>query len=617
MKSKLRFTLIMILIAAIVLGGCGLKNLVSESTASKASASKSTFSKASVSGTPISNESSSKASASENTASKASVSKNTASKASVSESTTGQEANDGGTKEEKATSENATFPVLPHTVHVKTAKELLEAIAPDTQIVLESGKYNLSEALEDTDLSKYEDYLQPVYGDESEIVICNIDNLTILGPTDSVAQIVVNNPTASTLSFLECEDICVSNVTVGHDVEKGTCSGAVIRLDHCNGVTLNKDDLYGCGTYGVEAYNCTGIRANDCTVRECTYGILSIYTCSDTVFNNCVFKECEKLDLIATSDSGIIFNECDFTQNKTDYDFISKGAYSSVIFKACSFGREETDRINEIHGFEGLCYFDNECKFDGNFLSSYTTVSNAKEFIEAIESGATICVEPGIYNLTECACDIIENRGNSWMSSHKHISFEEEFDGIEVVLKEINDLTIIGLGISPSDVEFVVDPRYAEVFRLVDCNDISFLNLTAGHTDRGTCVGDVVGIEGGKGFVFDYVDLYGCGVNGIGAGMEFSDIRVYDSVIRDCSDSPFSLYGGTGSVEVLNTSMYGSGSPGGYGEGDYQVYFQNCDFGVYESLGLNPMNEEAEKKISMFACTFADTSRYEDYAYEW
>ena len=71
------------------------------------------------------------------------------------------------------------------------------------------------------------------------------------------------------------------------------------------------------------------------------------------------------------------------------------------------------------------------------------------------------------------------------------------------------------------------------------------------------------------------------------------------------------------SVRVGNTSMYGSGSPGGYGDGDYEVYFQKCDFGIYESLGLNPINDEAAEKITTFACTFADTTEYEDYAYEW
>lgn len=508
------------------------------------------------------------------------------------------------------------LPDFPNTIHVKTAKEFLAAIAPDTLIVLEEGKYNIMEAMEETGFSEYEAYLQPRYDYGSEMVICDVENLMILGPTDSVAEIVVDDPTAPTLSFLECNNITISNVTVGHDVEKGTCSGSVISLDHCINVTLNQDDLYGCGTYGVEAYCCSGIKADDCTIRECTYGILSTYYCSDTSFNNCEFKECEDLDLIYTYYSSLSFNNCDFIDNSTDYDFVSRNSNSVAVFKGCSFGDIETDRINELSEFAGACYFDDKCRFDGKFLSSYVTVSNAKEFLEAVKPGATICVEPGLYNLTDCANDIISNRGASWLDRHKYISFEEEFDGVEVVLTGVDDLTIYGLGDTPDEVEFVVDPRYAEVFRLVDCNDISFLNLTAGHTDTGTCVGDVVGIEGGEGFFFDNVDLYGCGVNGIGA-YDFSDIMVYNSVIRDCSDSPLNLYNGTGSVMLFDTSMYGSGSPGGYSDGDYEVYFQNCEFGVYESMGLNPMNEEAEEKISMFACTLSDTSAYSDYAYEW
>lgn len=594
MKKKLSLVLIGLLAAMTVLSGCGSKKPVSEETPQKETV-----------------ESTTEKETSNDVANDAAKEDKPAADESAQE-----KSENGGDDETKAGTEEKS-PVFSNTVKVGNAKEFLAAIAPDTQIVLAPGKYNLSEALEETGFSEYESYLQPCYGYGSGVAVCDVDNLMIVGPTEAVAEIVVNDPDVATLSFMGCEDIIIANVTAGHDVEKGTCAGSVINLDHCLNVTLEGDDLYGCGTYGVEAYNCSGVKANGCIIRECTYGIISTYQCSDTSFNNCIFKECEDLDLIYAEDSNLVFYKCDFAKNRTDYDFVKRDTNSVVIFKGCSFGKEETDRINELNEFAGVCYFDSACRFDGNFIASYVTVSSAKELFEAIRPGATICVEPGRYNLTECANDIIANRRYAWTSTHRYISLEEEYDGVEVILRGIDDLTIIGLGNTPNDVEFVVDPRYAAVFKLDECHDISFVNLTAGHTERGTCVGDVIDIEGGEGFVFANVDLYGCGVNGIGGYMGFSEIRVYDSVIHDCSDSPLCLYNGYGRVEVLGTSMYGSGAPGGYGEGEYEVYFQKCDFGVYETMGLNPMDEEAEKKISMFACTFADTSGYEDYAYEW
>lgn len=597
MKKKLNFALVVILAATTILSGCNSKepDFKGENTSEE-----------------VENTSESKDLVNNEKGQKSSAKK----ESEKSKNSSKSETDDWVSLKDNEKSSDIS-PDSSATVHVKNARELLAAIAPDTHIVLEPGKYNLSEVIEETGFSGYESYIQPTYGYGTEISICDVDNLEITGPADAGTEIVVTDPTVSTLCFYNCENITISNVTAGHDVEKGTCSGSVLRFDHCINTKLYGNDLYGCGTYGVEAYSCSGIVANDCTIRECTYGIVSTYLCSDTSFNNCTFKKCEDLDLIYTSDSSIEFNKCDFAQNSTNYDFINRYSNSSVIFKGCSFGNEETARINELNDFTGAVYFDKDCKFDGNFLLPYVTVSNAKELFEAIKPGVTICVEPGTYNLTECAYDILESRGNSWLSTHKYISFEEEFDGVEVVLNGVNDLTIYGLGDNPADVEFIVDPRYAAVFKLINCLDISFVNLTAGHTDRGTCVGDVITIEKGNGFVFDNVDLYGCGVNGIGAYSDFSDIYVFDSVIHDCSDSPLCLYGGSGNVALLNTSLYGCASPGGYGEGDYNVYFQKCDFGIYESLGLNPINDEAAEKITTFACTFADTTEYEDYAYEW
>lgn len=511
----------------------------------------------------------------------------------------------------------ADIPETSNTVHVKTAAEFLEAISSDTTIVLEKGKYNLTEAIEETDLSKYARYLQPNYGYGEEIVISDVDNMVITGPADGVAEIVIEDATAAPLSFRYCNDIAVTNVTVGHEVEKGTCSGSVIRLEKCINVTLNDDDLYGCGTYGIEATKCSGIRVNNSTIRECTYGIVSVYLCSDTIFNNCTLKECDYLDLIDATDSSIVFNKCDFTGNNTEYDFAKRYAHSAVIFKGCSFGAEETDRINELSDVVGACYFDEDCTFDGRFLANYVTVSTAKEFLEALKPGATICVEPGTYNLTECILDILEDRGDSWVSTHKYIYFDDVYDGVELVLDGLSDVTICGLGKSREDVEFVADPRYASVFKLVDCSDISFMNLTAGHTERGECVGDVVEVNSGKSFVFYNVDFYGCGVNGIGAHDGFSEIRVFDSSIHDCSNGPLYLYDGSGAVHVLNTTMYGSSNAGYYGEGSFGVYFQKCDFGVYESFFLNPMDEDYERYISMFQNTFSDMSEYYDYDREW
>lgn len=491
-------------------------------------------------------------------------------------------------------------------VHVKNAEELLKAIAPDTEIILEEGTYNLTDAYNEMGDLDFSEYALSPQGYGSELIIQEVDNLTISGPESGVAEIVTEDAYAAVLSFSYCNNITVSDVTVGHEVEKGNCTGSVIKLEYCTNVTLNDNDLYGCGTYGVEGMRCTDVSVNDCIIRECSYGIISMTLCANATFNDCIMMDCEGYDLIDVYDSSVVFNDCDFTDNHTDYDFVTKYSHSAVIFKGCSFDEEETDRINEQKDGIGACYYDEDCEFTGHFLEPYITVSTAKEFLQAIRPGVTILVEPGTYDLTEIVEEIYENRGDTWENSQDYVKFEEVYDGVEILLTGVDDLTIVGLGDRRAEVEFTVDPRYAAVFKLMNCNDIAFMNLTAGHTDRGDCVGDVVAIEGGMGTIFYDVDLYGCGVNGIGARGDFSMINVYDSYIHDCSEGPFSIREGYDDVYVLNTTMSGSAHVGFYSEGEYKVYFQSCIFGVEETLSLNRLSDEEEEHISMFDCTLAN-----------
>ena len=501
-------------------------------------------------------------------------------------------------------------------VYVKSAEEFLVAIAPDTTIVLEPGNYNLSNVIRNAHTVEENMYLERSFASvDDELIVQEVNNLKIKGPEDGKAEIVVEDPYAAVMAFVGCSDITLSNVTMGHAVEKGYCSGSVIRIDGCDNITIENDDLYGCGTYGLECYRSQGVRVNDTTIRECTYGITSIYLSSDMEFNNCVLKECEHLDLIDARMSSIKFNNCQFKDNKTNYDFIMKDSKSSVIFKGCSFGELETERINEMNGGCGTCIFEN-CTFAGNNLKPVVTVSNAKELLDAIRPGATIYMEPGIYNLSETAQQIYDERGNVWNRTHDYVKFEEVFDGVEIVLDGVENLTIYGLGESREDVSLLVNPRYAAVFKLSYCKNITMMNLTAGHTDRGTCVGNVIDISGGSGFIFNNVDLFGCGVNGIGAYDSCEGIYIYDSIVHDCEYGPFEIESAIGNIYVVNTELSGSNGGGYYGPGGYFLYFVKCFFGEKESNTLYYM-DTAERDIQIISCSFSEITAYPDYEPDW
>jgi len=516
--------------------------------------------------------------------------------------------------------ENETSDVIveaANTIHVKNAEEFLMAIASDVNIVLDAGTYNLSGVIRDESKVTGNENLYLSYASmDSEVVVSQVSNMTITGPKDGKAEIVIEDPYSAVMVFEDCQDVALSNVTMGHTVEKGYCSGSVVRLNNCDNMTLTNNDLYGCGTYGIECYRSQGIRVNDCTIRECSYGIVSIWLSSDVEFNNCMMKECEDLDLIDVRTSSVTFKKCVFENNKTDYDFVAKDSKSSVIFKGCFFGELETERINEQIGGLGTCIFDEQCTFKGNILKPVITVSSAKELLDAIRPGATIYLKPGEYNLSECAQQIYEERGNVWNRTHEYVNFEEVYDGIEIVLNGIENLTIYGLGETRNDVTLLVNPRYASVFRLSYCNNVTFMNLTAGHTDRGTCVGNVIDIYGGSGFIFNNVDLFGCGVNGIGAYDICQEIYIYDSIIHDCEYGPFEISGAVNNILVVNTELTGSNGGGYYAPGGYFLTFFKCKFGEQESNTLYFI-DTSDKDIEISQCYFSEITEYPDYGDDW
>lgn len=512
-------------------------------------------------------------------------------------------------QEEAAATENEE---LANAVNVKNAEELLMAIKPGANIVLSAGTYNLSGVIRDKSKVEKNEYLSLSFASyDNELVVRNVDDMTITGPADGKAEIVIEDPYAAVMAFEWCKNVKLSNVTMGHTAQKGYCTGSVVKIVNCVDMAFSKDDLYGCGTYGIEADRCQGVRVDDTIIRECSYGIVSMRFCSDTEFNNCILKECEYLDLLDLRCCSVTFNKCEFKDNKTKYDFVARNSKSSVFFNGCHFDEVETERLNEMSDDCSALVFDDKCTFDGHNLKSVVTVSSAKELFDAIRPGATIYIEPGEYNLTECAKAIYEERGLVWDRTHEYVKFSEVFDGVEVTLNNVDNLTICGLGGSSADVSLIVDPRYAAVFYLKNCENVSFINLTAGHSDRGNCVGDVISIEGGSGFVFSKVDLFGCGVNGIGAYENFRNVYVYDSIIRDCEYGPLNICDGTGEFYVINTDMYGSNGGGYYDIPAEGLYFLRCSFGEKETNKFAFMDN-----ATIWDCEYSEITEYPDYEYD-
>lgn len=157
-------------------------------------------------------------------------------------------------------------------VQVDTVDAFLAAIAPDTEIVLADGVYNLSTA-KDYAGEGTEYYHWQEEFDGFELVI-TASNLVIRSESGDVTKCTISTAPryADVLNFYSCDNVALQGITVGHTIEPGYCTGGVLFFDCCTGVLVENCGLYGCGILGIQAVLCNDITVKHCDIYECSYG---------------------------------------------------------------------------------------------------------------------------------------------------------------------------------------------------------------------------------------------------------------------------------------------------------------------------------------------------------
>jgi len=238
-------------------------------------------------------------------------------------------------------------------------------------------------------------------------------------------------------------------------------------------------------------------------------------------------------------------------------------------------------------------------------------VSSTEEFLEAIAPGVTIFVEPGYYNMSEYLKEVQMRKDYDWNAEYPYVKLEDCYDGVEVVIKNADDLTIMGDAESLAQTEIVVEPRYAAVLSFINCCDLNLSFLTMGHTETGDCSGNVLNFYGCKNITLSAMDLYGCGVYAIETGKGTGDLYVYSSTLRDCSYGSLNIAEGVGIFEFHDCTFTGSCWGGSYDNSvDSELYFYNCIFGEEETNTWFFWSD-----IHTIDCTWAEITEYPDYEY--
>lgn len=153
-------------------------------------------------------------------------------------------------------------------------------------------------------------------------------------------------------------------------------------------------------------------------------------------------------------------------------------------------------------------------------------VSSVDAFLAALDSGKTVLLEKGKYDLTSAA-----DYGQT--VSGKSYTWEEVYDGYELVITGVNGLTVRAE--DNDDTSVITSPRYAQVIRFNECSGILLNDITFGHTpEPAECAGCVLMFNSCTDCKVNDCKLFGCGILGVSA-TGCSRLELFDTDIYQCS----------------------------------------------------------------------------------
>ncbi len=210
-----------------------------------------------------------------------------------------------------------------------------------------------------------------------------------------------------------------------------------------------------------------------------------------------------------------------------------------------------------------------------------TVVSSVEELINAIKPDANILIKAGEYDLSEY---LEKQNSNAWNDSHDYVFLDNCFDGVQLRIFNLENLTIRGEGSKTTKITCM--PRYADVLCFKYVDDLTLSGLTIGHSEGGSCEGDVLYLKSCHDVKFDDLDLFGCGVNGI-VMEECSRFEVTNSSVHDCEYDALQFNQCEGKFDFTDCTFTDNGW--GTFSDDYDaidVTFTRCRFGQNESNDL-------------------------------
>ena len=249
------------------------------------------------------------------------------------------------------------------TVIVEDVYELMDSIDDYTTIILMPGEYNVTEWLEEGNAEKWDQdayetdgyvtyglYYDEVF-DGEQLIINNFDNLTLMSSDKNDPAVIVCDPRyADVIRFVDCDNLVLDHLVMGHSDGEGYCTGNVLGLIYSWYVTVTDCDFYGCGAYGLYIDDCNDVAVNDSYIHDCTYGCAVIDASTVTV-KHTEFVDCKEFTMFEVTDSTVDFIDCLFYN--LEGEFMNElDDYSEVNLIVCGFDDDVTASIEENPSYE-------------------------------------------------------------------------------------------------------------------------------------------------------------------------------------------------------------------------------------------------------------------------
>ena len=154
-------------------------------------------------------------------------------------------------------------------------------------------------------------------------------------------------------------------------------------------------------------------------------------------------------------------------------------------------------------------------------------VSTADEFLSAIAPDTEIVVDAQLIDFSTAA--------DYGKSGGEYYRWDDPYDGPELIIQNVQNVTVRGGGKARTDNTLSCVPRYADVLTFENCSNIYVTHISLGHTQEpGYCMGGVLNFTNSEKILVEDCDLYGCGTLGV-IGDFSLDIQVINNRIHDCS----------------------------------------------------------------------------------